>query len=392
LSGPDIHFVTEIEGIEGTWPDPPRWWSFSSFREGDECPRRWALTRATYPTIWEKAGYPDRPYLAAVVGDTVHAALEEIVRALVAQGLDNTASAPAVDVLRALGGYSGVIERSIAATALKLQANPRMAPRFDALLRDLRSHVPDMRQRTQAALSRTRLVPRIGQPRLERTGTGISNGSYPEYDITSSALAWAGRVDLLTIDGQDVHILDYKTGAPSDHHADQLRVYALLWFRRDGPPDVPPRATKLTLSYPTHDVDVPAPTEEELLVLEHDLVDRGTALRLDLEHDRPARPQPDACTFCSVRHLCDVYWRALPMATEGPTDAEVTIKSRNGPRSFRARVAHTHEDVLIRTGEDTSMPSGSRWRVLNGYGVRDDDGVLGISVTASSELYPLRSS
>lgn len=393
MSVPDGQFVADVDGIEGTWPAPPDWFSYSSFQEAETCPRRWALSRATYPSIWSRSGYPDRPYLAAVIGDTVHAALEQIVRALTGAGLDSSASSGAVDVLRSIGGYSGVLEAAISSVASKLQANPRMTARFDSFVRELRSHLPEMRQRTQAALSRTRLVPRAGEPTADAGGAGTARrGSYPEFDLISSALGWKGRVDLLTVDGQDVHILDYKTGAPSEHHIDQLRTYALLWFRRDDADTDRPMATKLTLSYPTHDVDVAVPTEHELLALETELEARAAAVRKQLRQDRPARPDPENCTFCSVRHLCGVYWRTLPTANEGPTDAEVTIQARNGPRSFRARVSHTNEDVLIRTGEDASRPAGSRWRLLYGYGVRGDDDVLGISVTASSELYQLRES
>lgn len=392
MSQPDGHFVTEVEAIEGYWPEPPRWFSYSSFREAEECPRRWTLSRATYPAVWDKAGYPERPNLAAVIGDVVHAALEEIVRALTNAGLDSGASAGAVSVLRSMGGYSGVVERTIAARASKLQANPRMTSRLDSFVRDLRSHLPAMRQRTQAALSRTRLVPRSSDSPRDGEGSGpLGNGSYPEFDIVSDSLGWAGRVDLLTIDQHDVHILDYKTGAPSEHHAEQLRTYALLWFRRNGARSEPAVATKLTLSYPSHDIDVPAPAEDELLDLERDLVARSAAVRQQLEFERPARPSPQNCTFCSVRHLCDSYWRTIPTAAEGPTDAEFMVTARNGPRSFRARLSHTTEDVLIRTSEEASMPTGSNWRLLSGFGARGDEGDLGISVTASSELYRLRS-
>jgi hypothetical protein len=392
LSHPESSFVTEIEGIEGIWPEPPRWFSYSSFRDADECPRRWALSRASYPSVWDKPGYPQRANLASVVGDVVHGALEEVVRGLAEAGADSGASAAAVAVLRSIGGYSDVIERSITVRAEELEANPRMAPRLDTFIRELRSRLPEMRQSTQATLSRTRLVPSITRHTSDGEARGaIVDGSYPEYDIISSALGWIGRADLVTIEGQDVHILDYKTGAPSDHHADQLRTYALLWFRRDGADRSRPRATRLTLSYPSHDADMPAPSDAELAEFERDLLARSADLRSQVEHDRPARPSPENCCFCSVRHLCDVYWRTVPPASDGSTDAEVTIKARNGPRSFRARLAHTNEEVLVRTGEDASLPTSSRWRILNGYGVRGDEGDLRISVTASSELYRLRS-
>jgi len=341
--------------------------------------------------VWDEAGYPEWPHPAALRGDVVHGALEEVVDALTAGGVESGASAAAVDVLRGLGGYSGVIERSIDSQTAQLEANPRLAKRLDSLVRDLRNKIPEMRQKAQAALSRTRFVPRgSGTGPSGATPATLGPGSYSEFQVVSTALGWSGRVDLLTVDGGDIHILDYKTGEPSEHHVDQVRTYALLWFRRDGGDDAPPMATRLTLSYPTHDVDVPAPSEQELRDLERDLMERTEEARSQLKEDKPARPAPDVCAYCSVRHLCEDYWRALTPAGEGPTDASLTILARNGPRSFRAELEQAKEEILIRTSEQAEMPTGSRWRLLNGFGVRTDEDELTISVGAASEQYRLR--
>ena len=75
-------FKTHVRGVEGTWPGRPEFWSYSSLREAEECPRRWALTRATYRAVWDRPGYPPRPIMPAMVGDTVHRALDVILRTL----------------------------------------------------------------------------------------------------------------------------------------------------------------------------------------------------------------------------------------------------------------------------------------------------------------------
>ena len=59
-----LAFKTSV-GLLGRWPEPPKFWSFSSLREAKACPRRYALSRATYSEIWDKRGYPDR------VGDRI---------------------------------------------------------------------------------------------------------------------------------------------------------------------------------------------------------------------------------------------------------------------------------------------------------------------------------
>jgi hypothetical protein len=49
-----------------TWPQLPRWMSFSALLEIEACPRRWALKSATYPSVWNGRGYPRIPQSAAI--------------------------------------------------------------------------------------------------------------------------------------------------------------------------------------------------------------------------------------------------------------------------------------------------------------------------------------
>lgn len=392
MSPADQSFSTSIIGIEGRWPDAPSWFSYSSFRDASECPRRWALMRATYPAIWDQPGYPERANPAAVVGDVVHRALEHIVKSLVSAGADSTASAAAAPVLRSLGGYSAVVDKALAERTQKLAGNPRIAPGLDSFVRDLRRRVPEMRQRTQAALSRTRLTVRgpASAPDSDQGRSSLGDGSYPEFQIVASALGWAGRADLVTIAGGHVEIVDYKTGEPSTHHADQLQIYALLWARQDQLDSARRFATRLTLSYPTHDEDVPVPSEEELVALEASLVARSAQLRDQLAMERPARPAPAACRFCAVRHMCDAYWQTVSVVGDGWTDAEFRVTSRNGPRSFLGLLQNSNEPVLIRTSEEEHWPAGSRWRLLDAHATRIEDESVALSLTRSTEAYRVR--
>lgn len=53
------------------WPKAPRCMSFSTLSELEACPRRWALSVADYPHVWEKRGYPPRPQITALEGAVV---------------------------------------------------------------------------------------------------------------------------------------------------------------------------------------------------------------------------------------------------------------------------------------------------------------------------------
>ena len=63
-----------------TWPDPPAEMSVSTNAEIDECPRRWALSAANYPDIWDGRGYPPKLQVAALAGTGPDAGAVEICR------------------------------------------------------------------------------------------------------------------------------------------------------------------------------------------------------------------------------------------------------------------------------------------------------------------------
>lgn len=329
------------------------------------------------------------------MGEIVHGSLERIVGELVSAGCESTTSAEAVAVLRELGGYTNVLRGVLDDRLAALKDNPRVAVRLDGLMRQLRQRLPEMRQRTQATLSRTKLVEAVatGKRPVGSSSGKLPDGTYPEFELRASILGWAGRADLVTVDGSNVHILDYKTGAPDEHHSDQVRTYALLWARRDEGDLDGPYATRLTLSYATHDDDVPAPSMEELEIMQADLVVRTEAAKVELSSSAPvARPAPELCCFCPVRHMCEAYWPTLTQdIPDGFVDVELLIVERNGPRSWRAEVAATGSEALVRVADDAVLEVGMRVRALGAYASRDDDNqLLAISWTANTEVYPLR--
>ncbi|MBK6871226.1 MAG: PD-(D/E)XK nuclease family protein [Kineosporiaceae bacterium] len=104
--------------------DAPAMWSYSSLKDVEGCPRRYALSRADYPDLWEQHGYPRLPIPTAIRGDVVHSALEIIVKTLVNAGCTSTRSAEAVAVLRGLGGYTKVAEDVLAKQLARFDGNP----------------------------------------------------------------------------------------------------------------------------------------------------------------------------------------------------------------------------------------------------------------------------
>ena len=394
----DRHFATGIEGIEGIWAEAPARFSFTSLTEAEDCPRRWGLRRSDYPGLWSGNGYPDRPSTAALTGEVVHRSLETIVDALVTNGCAGPHDESAVSVMRSLGGYSEVIREAIDERVQELRDNPRCRDRVEQVAGDLRQRVAEMRQETQALVSRTPFLSRGPQrepsagSNPKATGTRqLPDGSYAEFTLRATSLRLAGRADLVTLAGTDVHIVDYKTGEPSPQHAEQLRLYALLWSRSDHPDPLRPYATRLSVSYPGLDVDIAVPDEIELEEIERQTAARIARLEEHLaEYPPEARPATERCRRCSVRHLCDPYWQftELQANSVGRGDLRGIITECCGPRAWTLRLMNGDDVLLLGTDGTSAIRVGAHLRVLNAHikPASDNDQVVA-SLASASEVY-----
>ena len=257
-----------------------------------------------------------------------------------------------------------------------------------------------MRQAMQSLLSRSMISAGTGlkhpSKRADSSGSlptarHLADGPYPEMPLRSTKLRMTGRADLAMISGRDVHIVDYKTGSPSEHHSEQLRAYALIWSRHDIPDAKRPYATRLTVSYPNADVEVDVPTPDELDILETQTVARLADLTTQLAEDPPeARPAEERCRFCPVRHLCDPYWHSFATNTrdEGFSDLRGQVVEQSGPRSWRLRLA-SGKNVLLRVaGEETQHELGTWLRILAAVvSPGSDSNPDTASLVATSEVY-----
>src|SRR5690349_13059901 len=117
-------------------PDAPDLWSYSSLKTVETCPRRYVLSRARYPDLWDRSGYPEVPSADALFGDVVHDSLEVIVRALVDHGCTSASGQEAIAVLRELGGYSKVAKAVLTKRLIRLDGNPRLTRGWRERLQD----------------------------------------------------------------------------------------------------------------------------------------------------------------------------------------------------------------------------------------------------------------
>lgn len=359
------------------------------------------LSRATYPDLWSHRGYPPRPSLSALIGDIVHGVVETLLRSFRTHGCTSLADPAVVTILKDLGGYTNLVERGIEDQLDKLADNPRVNERLGPLRTTLRVKVPEIRQRVQAVIARTPFQSAGNGIESDDLPTGrrpLPQGFHPEVELRAPELRLTGRADLVTVAESTCEITDYKTGTPDPHHADQVRMYALLWNRDDelNPRSLPVR--RLILSYPSHDLDVEPPTSAELDSLATATVKQIHIAEMALqERPPPAYPDPAICGLCGVRQLCNDYWTCLeptPVSRLIETetdwfDFEGTVTKQNGARSWLVTAASDNAALLLRTSsESVPFKVGDRLRLLNLHREDDPESALPIGIlTHVSEVF-----
>lgn len=405
-----LRFETDVPGIWGYWPTTPALWSYSSLKEMEACPRRWMLSRADYPDIWERRGYPSLPVVAAIFGNVVHRVIEQLTKALGAAGITSPSAGDVVGLLGSLGGWRGIVFAAIEHEVARLDDNPRVsAERVDRVRSELVRRAPEAADQVKAFLGRGGLpIAEVTEPsggslaadaRKRRLPAGP--GVHAERTVTAESLRVTGTIDQLVVDETDVTVTDFKTGLEDDDHDDQVRLYALLWhLDEETNPDGQP-ATQLRVAYPSYERSVAAPDTTQLQALEAATSSRVAAADQITVTPPPApSPSEETCRYCHVKHLCDAYWSALPPAiSEVPTDEwfdfEGSALRPNGSRSwFVATLNEPRSEVLVRTVEtDVPFPVGQRVRLLGVRRSQDPDWPerLVISMVATSEWYPVTS-
>jgi len=388
---PDTAYVWEATPPR-TWPQPPADMTFTTLLEIEACPRRWALLSADYPTLWSGRGYPPRVSLGALGGTVVHLALERITSAFVEAECKSSADAAAVQVMRALGGYTNVLNDCIEVVQTRVESNPRASRIGDQVIRSLRAQIPELRTRTQALVSTLRIADELparsqhAEPSMGATRSPLATGAYSELELRVPSLGWKGRTDLLVLTDRSCHLTDFKTGAPDDAHDFQLQVYALLWSRDSELNPTGRRADGLTIAYSNGLREVAVPTDARLQELEREVVTRREAAVLAVSRNPPeARPTEDNCLYCAARHLCGEYWTSNAKAHQGSElesgfgDLELTVTGRHGPASWDG-VANASKrlprggPVLLRTTHELQLQRGQRLRILDaGFSVRGDE-------------------
>jgi hypothetical protein len=158
---------------------------------------------------------------------------------------------------------------------------------------------------------------------------------------------------------------------------------------------------------------IPAPKEDELSFLE-DEIRRRTAVALsELRLNPPeARPSRENCAYCTVRQLCEEYWKWITREEGDPESAEnnfadlqISLSNPHGPTSWNGVVEASSAiksgwPILLRASKTPyELHADQRLRILNAkvsiyqeeQGTAPDFPQVVATVGSSTELFLIKS-
>lgn len=330
--------------IPSKWAQPPARFSFSSLQAVSACPRRWQLLHSEWGSFRR---FPERVHPSAVEGQIVHEALDLLSRALGRVGRPALGS-PEFQAAVAGCGFWDMFSTQIDEWNSRANRHPRAGPRFvlrtpprelaNRAVRLFREkYRPGSRQAAPAKPIHG-LEPEAVLHRLRR------DGALSEVRLDHPAMPLGGILDLVTLEESgDVAIVDFKTGSVKDAHKEQLRLYALLWWRVTG--QAPAR---IEVQYLDDEWEASV-TKPELEKFERVV---GQEIQKAIEdtsrQPAPARVGPE-CRRCLVRARCDEGW--LESEPSGApvgrtTDCELAVASAVTPTGFSGR-RRDGRDLLV---------------------------------------------
>ena len=232
-----VKSILEIPSNPGNFTGEHRIWSASTLNEVEECPKRFALRRASFPEIWSRAGFPNRISAAQVKGIVVH----EVV-SMIMNSVQNSSELPEMSVMSFLkerGGYLELIKITLEKELQSAGSNPRAELMVESIKREILADLSELRGQVQYFVKES--VNKVPGLSVRVSNLEINNMASTtfqiqpinsEYQIVDSEFPIEGYLDLLLTHEDIDHIIDYKTSKTiHDEYWDQLSLYAWLWNR-----------------------------------------------------------------------------------------------------------------------------------------------------------------
>lgn len=283
----------------------PQMLSYSSISKFKQCPRQWSLKRSPYS---QYAMFPQKLYEATLVGILAHEMFSILIRKLLRLGAPSIKSELGMSVWK----HPQLSEQIVNLRDSWWQNNSQKY----VLCCDIDSS--SIVSKVQRSVSKQLRVDYVSSDSSQKhtyqhnstvqgTFSLMDNlrkyGSLSEVFIQHPHLPLQGYIDLLSIENNLVTVTDIKTGKRSNHHFEQVQLYALMFWRETG---ILP--TYMSVSY-NGELSTKNINRADLETLESNLQKEIEHIK-SLEGDALDQPPQvsDACGHCVVRHMCNDYW------------------------------------------------------------------------------------
>ena len=395
-----VKSILEIPSNPGNFTGEHRIWSASTLNEVEECPKRFALRRASFPEIWSRAGFPNRISAAQVKGIVVH----EVV-SMIMNSVQNSSELPEMSVMSFLkerGGYLELIKITLEKELQSAGSNPRAELMVESIKREILADLSELRGQVQYFVKESiNKVPGLNVRVNNLEINNIASANFQiqpinsEYQIVDSEFPIEGYLDLLLTHEDIDHIIDYKTSKTiHDEYWDQLSLYAWLWNR--SAKNLRKGDCKIEIISGANLSEFRVIKIEDLPTIQINVLGRIQSAEQAITGEIAAKPSIDSCRFCAVKVLCNPYWNMNENQFIGAKWSDMRIRTMEnlGGNAWRVSILSDDTPAMLIVGDrdDGSIAIGQEFRLLNAYKNEDEETGVVIRLSQNSEIFRVTAS
>ena len=390
-----VKSILEIPSKPGNFTGEHRIWSASTLNEVEECPKRFALRRASFPEIWSRAGFPNRISAAQVKGIVVHEVVSMIMNSV--QNSSELAETSVMSFLKERGGYLELLKIVLEKELLSANSNPRAELMVESIKREILSDLSELRGQVQYFVKESINKLPAASSRVENEEINeMASTTFQippinsEYKIVDSEFPIEGYLDLLLTNEVIDHIIDYKTSKTiHDEYWDQLSLYAWLWYR--SAKNLRKGDCRIEVISGANLSESRIIKIEDLPTIQMNVLDRIENAEQSITGEVAAKPSIDSCKFCAVKVLCNPYWNMNEnQSTEAKwSDMRIRTIGSLGGNAWSVSLLSDDTPAMLIVGDrdDGSIEIGQELRLLNAYKNEDEETGAVIRLSQNSEIF-----
>jgi hypothetical protein len=395
-----VKSILEIPSNPGNFTGEHRIWSASTLNEVEECPKRFALRRASFPEIWSRAGFPNRISTAQVKGIVVH----EVV-SMIMNSVQNSSELPEMSVMSFLkerGGYLELLKITLEKELQSAGSNPRAELMVESIKREILADLSELRGQVQYFVKESiNKVPGLSVRVSNLEINNMASTTFQiqpinsEYQIVDSEFPIEGYLDLLLTHEDIDHIIDYKTSKTiHDEYWDQLSLYAWLWNR--SAKNLRKGDCRIEIISGANLSESRVIKIEDLPTIQINVLDRIQSAEQAITGEIAAKPSVDSCRFCAVKVLCNPYWNMNENQSIEAKWLDMRIRTMENLGGHAWRVSILSDDtpamLIVGDRDDGSIAIGQEFRLLNAYKNEDEETGVVIRLSQNSEIFRVTAS